>query len=81
MRVASDLNPEALRQPQTKDKVCSDKEFMDRYIGPDPIARRDIVAKAERDGISPRTPDRYLQQLAKLGIIFCGAALYWRREP
>ena len=29
MRVAKDLNPEALRRPQAKNKVCTDKEFVE----------------------------------------------------
>src|SRR5512136_2141839 len=32
MRVANDLNPDALRRPQSKNKVCTDKEFMDAVI-------------------------------------------------
>jgi len=63
------------------DKVCSDREFVDQYVGGDPAARRDIVAKAEKEGISPRTADRYLQRLVEAGVICSGGGLYWRREP
>jgi hypothetical protein len=78
MRLAPELNPEALRRPQSKNKVCTDREFVDRFIGTAPIARRDILAKAE--GISARTVDRYLQRLTEAGVICCGSGLYWRKE-
>ena len=32
MRVAGDLNPDALRRPQSKRKKCTDKEFMDAVM-------------------------------------------------
>jgi hypothetical protein len=32
MQVAKDLNPEALRRPQSKNMVCTDKEFLDAII-------------------------------------------------
>jgi hypothetical protein len=80
MRVASDLNPEALRRPQSKNKVCTDREFVERFLGQSPIARRDIVVEAGKEGISARTADRYLQRLTEAGLICCGSGLYWRGE-
>jgi hypothetical protein len=79
LRVANDLNPEALRRPQARNKVCTDRDFMERFVGEKPTARRDIVAKAGGEGISPRTVDRYLQRLAEAELICCGSGLYWRR--
>jgi RecA-family ATPase len=32
MQVARDLNPEALRRPQAKNKVCTDREFVERWL-------------------------------------------------
>lgn len=80
MLLASDLNPDALRRPQAKNKVCSDREFVERFIGGRPVARREIVAAAGEEGISARTVDRYLQRLADAGLICSGSGLYWRRE-
>ena len=44
MHVASDLNPEALRRPQAKNKVCSDKEFVDAVITTEGKSFSKIVA-------------------------------------
>jgi len=39
MRLAPELNPTALRRPQSKQKVCTDKEFVDRFISCTPKSR------------------------------------------
>ncbi|MDB6057690.1 MAG: hypothetical protein JWO95_1534 [Verrucomicrobiales bacterium] len=80
MRVAKDLNPEALRRPQSKNKVCTDKEFIDQLISTTPTSRASIVAAADKIGISRGTTDRYLQRLTESGLIACGQGLYWRKE-
>jgi hypothetical protein len=80
MRLAKDLNPDALRRPQAKNKVCTDREFVDRFIGQAGIARQKIVAEAGGAGISPRTADRYLQRLIEAGLICSSGGLYWRKE-
>jgi hypothetical protein len=80
MQLASDLNPEALRRPQSKNKVCSDKEFVDQFISDTPTARAAIVEKAGKADISTRTADRYLQRLSEAGLINCGGGLYWRKQ-
>ena len=79
MRVAGDLNPDALRRPQAKNKVCSDKEFVDEYISDTPASRGAIVAAATKNAISPATTDRYLKRLSEAGVIACGNGLYWLR--
>jgi hypothetical protein len=79
MRVASDLNPDALRRPQAKNKVCSDKEFVDQFITDTPASRGTIVAAATKNAISPATTDRYLKRLSEAGVIACGNGLYWLR--
>ena len=81
MRIAADLNPDALRRPQSKNKVCSDKEFMEQFISETPTSRADIVAEAGKTGISARTADRYLQKLAAARLIACGGGFYWRTKP
>jgi hypothetical protein len=79
MRVARDLNPDALRRPQAKNKVCSDKEFVDQFITDTPASRGTIVAAATKNAISPATTDRYLKRLSEAGVIACGNGLYWLR--
>jgi hypothetical protein len=80
MKVASDLNPDALRRPQSKNKVCSDKEFMDQLLTETPTARGDIVAKAAEIAISRGSADRYLKRLTEAGLICSGGGLYWTRS-
>lgn len=79
MRLASDLNPEALRRPQAKNKVCSDKEFMDQFVSSRPAPRRDIITMARAEGISSATSDRYLRRLCEAGLICSGQGLYWMK--
>jgi hypothetical protein len=81
MRIAKDLNPEALRRPQSKNKVCSDREFAEQFVPTTPTARSTIVSEACKTGVSTRTADRYLQRLGEAGIIRSGNGLYWRNEP
>ena len=77
MRLAKELNPDALRRPQAKNKVCSDKEFVEQLITSTPTARAAIVAKAAEMAISSATTDRYLKRLVEAGLIGCGSGLYW----
>lgn len=79
MRVAKDLNPDALRRPQAKNKVCSDKEFIEQLITDTPTSRGSIVAAASEMAISPATTDRYLKRLSEAGLITSSAGLYWRK--
>ncbi len=80
MRVASELNPEALRRPQAKNKVCTDREFVEKFLGKAPIARREVAEEASAEGISSGRVDRYLQRLVEVGLIGCGSGLYWRKD-
>jgi hypothetical protein len=80
MKVARDLNPDALRRPQAKNKVCSDKEFMDEYLSETPASRGNIVAAASKNAVSPATTDRYLKRLSEAGLIAYGSGLYWLRK-
>ena len=79
MRLAPELNPEALRTPQSKNKVCSDKEFIDQLITDTPASRGDIVAKASKIDISRGSTDRYLRKLSEAGLICSSGGLYWKR--
>ena len=78
MKVASDLNPDALRRPQGKAKVCTDHEFAQKLLSETAVPRSAIVAKAKQMEISERSVDRYLKKLIEAGIIRYGGGLYWR---
>jgi hypothetical protein len=80
MHVAKELNPEALRRPQSKSKVCTDREFVEQLISEAPSSRGSIVKKGAEIGISPATIDRYLKRLSEAGLIACSGGLYWRSE-
>ena len=79
MRVASDLNPEALRRPQAKNKVCSDKEFLDAIITVEGKTFSRIVADAKDIlNASRNTAGRALKRLESAGLVRNGGGLYWR---
>jgi hypothetical protein len=80
MRIAKDLNPEALRRPQAKNKVCTDKEFVEQLLSSTPTSRGSIVLEAEKMGYSRGTVDRYLKRLSDSGLIGCGGGLYWNKN-
>jgi hypothetical protein len=79
MRLAPGLNPEALRRPQAKNKVCTDKEFME-LISDTPAGFASIVTEAaEKLGMSRATSARYLQRLVEAGLIGTASGVYWRK--
>jgi len=80
MRQAPELNPEALRRPQAKNKVCTDREFVENLVTSKPTSRGTIVSKARDLMISSATTDRYLKRLSEAGLICSGGGLYWLRE-
>ena len=80
MRLARDLNPDALRRPQSKNKVRTDREFVQEFVSETPASRARIVSATSGAGISPATTDRYLKRLSEAGLIRCGGGLYWRVE-
>jgi hypothetical protein len=78
MRLAKDLNPDALRRPQAKNKVCSDKEFMDAIITNEGKTFTRVVADAKLNlNMSERTVATYLKRLTMNGLIRFGSGLYW----
>jgi hypothetical protein len=78
MRVANDLNPDALRRPQAKNKVCSDKEFVDAVITDEGKTFTRIVTEAENTlQMSRRTTAVYLKRLTDKGLIRASGGLYW----
>jgi hypothetical protein len=78
MRVAKDLNPDALRRPQAKNKVCSDKEFVAAVMTEEGKTFTKIVAEAGSAlQMSRRTTAVYLKRLTEKGLIQTGGGLYW----
>lgn len=81
MRIAPDLNPSALRRPQSKNKLCTDREFVDAVITEKGKPFTSIVKDAESAlKMSRRTTANYLQRLCAAGMIRSGGGLYWRAE-
>ena len=79
MRIAKDLNPEALRRTHGRKKVCTDKEFVDQFLSETPTSRATIIAKAAEQDISTPTADRYLKRLVEAGLIGSGNGAYWKK--
>jgi hypothetical protein len=78
MQVAMDLNPDALRRPQSKQKLASDKEFLDQVIGQTAKAYGTIVKQAGSSlGMSERTAARYLSRMVEAGLVRQSGGLYW----
>jgi hypothetical protein len=78
MRVANDLNPDALRRPQSKNKKCSDKEFMDLAVGHDGRSFTKIIeAAGQQLAMSPASTKRYLSRLKDAGFIVSTGGIYW----
>lgn len=78
MRLAPELNPEALRRPQSKNKVCTDKEFMEKAIGTNGRTFTKVIESAKADlEMSRRTAMRYIARLTEAGIITTAGGLYW----
>jgi hypothetical protein len=78
MKVASDLNPSALRRPQAKNKVCTDKEFVEAVLGSKGKSFSNIMADAKASlDMSPRTGATYLKRLVGKGLVRFSGGLYW----
>jgi hypothetical protein len=79
MKPAPELNPDSLRRPQAKNKVCTDKEFVDQLVSETPTGFAKVVAEAESKlAMSRSTTARYLQRLVEAGLIRSHGGLYWR---
>jgi hypothetical protein len=78
MRLANDLNPDALRRPQAKNKVCSDKEFVDAVLGTETKNYKGVINQARQVlEMSEATTNRYLARLKAAGLICHVGGLYW----
>lgn len=78
MRLARDLNPEALRRPQSKGKTCTDSEFVREVLGTDSLNYKSVVRRArELFDMSEATTNRYLARTKESGQICHSGGLYW----
>jgi len=78
MRVANDLNPEALRRPQAKNKVCTDKDFVSALVSSEAKNFAKIVEGAKSEfKMSRSSVANYLKRLTAKGLIKSGGGLYW----
>ncbi len=76
--VAGDLDPSALRRWQAKQKVCTDREFVEAVLGTEPRNYKSVITRA-RDALqmSEATTNRYLNRLKEAGLICHSGGLYW----
>lgn len=78
MKLAKDLNPEALRRPQSKNKVCTDNEFIESVLGTDSLNYKSVIERAKAQlTMSEASTNRYLSRLKASGHICHGGGLYW----
>lgn len=78
-RLAKELNPDALRRPQAKNKVMTDREFIEQLLTDEPASTAAICQKAAQIDVSRRTVERFLQRLKDGGLICSDYGLYWRK--
>ena len=80
MRIANDLNPDALRRPQGRNKLATDKEFMDAVITEEGKTFTKIVSDAKSSlNLSTSTAKRALNRLISAGLVINSGGLYWAK--
>jgi hypothetical protein len=78
MRLAAELNPDALRRPQSKNKRCTEREFVAAVFGDRALATKQIRERAKEVlDMSPRSADRYLARNLAAGLVRHEGGLYW----
>jgi len=78
MLLANELNPDALRRPQAKNKVCSDREFVEAVVGAESRNYKGVVTRArEVLEMSEASVNRYLSRLKEAELICHSGGLYW----
>jgi hypothetical protein len=81
MRLAPELNPGALRRPQSKNKICSDREFVESVLGGGTKNFTSVIKEAGSQlKMSRRTAMAYLKRLCQAGLVAQGGGLYWARK-
>jgi len=79
MRLARELNPEALRRPQSRNKICTDREFVEATLG-QPRNFTNVIREAEvKLNMSRRTAMNYLKRLTDAGVVRFSSGLYWAK--
>ena len=68
------------RLPQCRNKLSTDREFVEQLLTDRPTSCAAIVLRAEKMAISSATVDRYLRRLSDAGLIDCQYGLYWRKQ-
>jgi hypothetical protein len=79
MRVASDLNPDALRRPQGRNKVCTDREFMEAVFAEGGGKAFGTIVKdaASLLNMGRSSVAKYLKRLVDAGLVRSSGGLYW----
>lgn len=81
MRVAKDLNPDALRRPQGRNKVCTDREFLEGVLSTGGKAFGTIIRDAaELLSMGRSCAAKYLKRSVDAGLVRVSGGLYWRTE-
>jgi hypothetical protein len=82
LRPAPDLDPEALKRPQGRNKRATDREFLDAVLPGDAgfAAGRAAEAGQAQLGMSRRSVMRYLARLTAAGVVRASGGLYWRSK-
>jgi hypothetical protein len=78
MRIASDLNPDALRRPQGRNKVCTDREFVEAVVSDEGKSFGTIVKDAAAAlNMGRSSVAKYLKRLVDAGLVRSSGGLYW----
>jgi hypothetical protein len=81
MRLAPELNPAALRRPQSKNKLCTDSDFVGAVLNGDAKSFTRVIQEAKRRlKMSRRTAMAYLKRLCQAGLVVQSGGLYWARK-
>jgi len=82
MKVASDLNPDALRRPQGRSKVCTDREFMGAIFADRSGKAFGTIVRdaASLLNMGRRSAATYLKRAVDAGLVRASGGLYWRVE-
>lgn len=80
MRVAKELNPEALRRPQGRKKVCTEREFLEAVFTDGAGKAFGTIVKdaANLFNMGRRSVATYLKRAQDAGSVRASGGLYWR---
>ena len=78
LRLARELNPDALRRPEGRNKVCTDRQFVDAVLGCGALGFRMVVEAAKLSfRITRATAGWCLAQRRGSGVVNQSAGAYW----